>query len=335
MHELTLVERLRAEVPPPADLTAAAARFEAALADLVQPHRRPCVPAPRSLSMPRAVLAGGLAAVLVAGAVAGERVGNGHGTGQTRIVPVSAVEVLHRAAVTARREPVARADQFLYVKLQHTETPLDADEREDRVVEVSEVWQSADGRHEGLSITDGRRERIPYVTAAPQRTVDAATSPVTRPGATAVTWPPPTYVQQTRLPTDPGALLTYLNENPLNAGPEQTPESLERLNVLLSPTGPPKLRAAVFEATARQPGVTVLPDVVDAAGRHGVAIAWQRQGPSGTARSEWIFEPRTYRLLAMRSPFAMCAEHDRESERGTCEDTVLGTGVVGRAGQRP
>ena len=308
MHELKLVELLRAEVPPPTDLTAAETRFRAGMAELkASPPRRMLRPR-LFLTMPRAVLAAGLAAALAASVILVDRVGgDGNRAGSTRIVPVSAVEVLYRAAKGARREPAARPDQFLYSKIKYTETPVGAHE-------VSEVWESANGQRDGLSIENGKRKRVPFTETD--------------------RWPPSTYVKQAKLPTDANALLKFLDVDP-----EQPNELLNQLDTLMSPTGPPKLRAAVFQATARQPGVKVLPDVVDAIGRHGVAVIWQpRDFFSGNVLSdpaEWIFEPRTYRLLATRYPLAMCALGYQKSAQGTCENTILSTGVVDRVGQRP
>jgi hypothetical protein len=54
--------------------------------------------------------------------------------------------------------------------------------------------------------------------------------------------------------------------------------------------------AALYRAAALIPGVTVVADVTDAIGRHGVAVAFTYQG----TRMEWIFNRQTVRYLGAR-----------------------------------
>jgi hypothetical protein len=59
---------------------------------------------------------------------------------------------------------------------------------------------------------------------------------------------------------------------------------------------PVKARAAMFEASAKIPGVYVVPQVTDVLGRAGVAVARD----SGGSRSELIFDASTYVFLGER-----------------------------------
>ena len=58
---------------------------------------------------------------------------------------------------------------------------------------------------------------------------------------------------------------------------------------------PPELQAALFQAMAKIPGVTVVQDTVDAAGRRGMALAHV----SDKIRFEVILEKGTYRYLGL------------------------------------
>ena len=52
----------------------------------------------------------------------------------------------------------------------------------------------------------------------------------------------------------------------------------------------------VHQAAALIPGVTVVPDAIEAACRHGVAVAYTFRG----IRTEWIFSNNTFRYLRAR-----------------------------------
>jgi hypothetical protein len=70
---------------------------------------------------------------------------------------------------------------------------------------------------------------------------------------------------------------------------------------------PPRLGAALFDAAAKIPGVTVLPHVADAAGGQGIAVAMTpREGPASgpiwpRTRFELIFDPHTYRFIGSQA----------------------------------
>ena len=67
---------------------------------------------------------------------------------------------------------------------------------------------------------------------------------------------------------------------------------------------PPDVRAALYQALAKIPGVTVVQDATDAAGRRGVALARaaaiEGPGSSGWLRLEIILDSNTYRYLGAR-----------------------------------
>ncbi|MEU8473365.1 hypothetical protein AB0F30_36815, partial [Streptomyces sp. NPDC029006] len=62
---------------------------------------------------------------------------------------------------------------------------------------------------------------------------------------------------------------------------------------------PAELYPALFKAAEKIPGVVVVHDAVDAAGRHGVAVA--RLDETSGQRQEWIFDEKTHVFLGKRS----------------------------------
>jgi hypothetical protein len=88
--------------------------------------------------------------------------------------------------------------------------------------------------------------------------------------------------------------------------------------------------AALFRATAQIPGVTVDDDVVDAADRHGIAVAYTHNA----MRMQLIFDPKTYAFLGTR---AVAAESVDGLTAGqlTQSTAVLRVAVVDDAGTLP
>jgi hypothetical protein len=60
---------------------------------------------------------------------------------------------------------------------------------------------------------------------------------------------------------------------------------------------PARLRAGLYGALALVPGVELVGDVTDRAGRHGTAVAFTEVG----MRDELIFDPATSEMLAERT----------------------------------
>lgn len=87
---------------------------------------------------------------------------------------------------------------------------------------------------------------------------------------------------------------------------------------------PPQNTAALYRAAARIPGVKEIPDAVDVAGRHGIAIT--REDASSATRDEWIFDKRSLAFLGARGFIT----HDKQ--KGITSDTLTGsTAVLQRA----
>ena len=230
------------------------------------------------------VAAGAVVAVAVAGG--GPQAGPTHAISGTVAVqagdPVGAPELLDRIATAASSQPVLvpGPDQYVYVKSQVAYTHQIADKTMDGPGEMEEVhdrevWLSQDpARHDGLI-----RERGDDVTLHQGDN-------------------PTAYAQLAALPTDPGQLLALMRER--SAGESGGPDyaAFDEIGGLIKESiAPPEVNAALYRAAALIPGVEIVPDAVDAAGRHGVGVAAVMEGQ----RREWIFDPATYAYLGERS----------------------------------
>ena len=182
-----------------------------------------------------------------------------------RVPPANAeaAQVLHLAAAAALQVPDVepRADQFVYVKT------LSAGR-------IREAWLSVDGTRDGIAVDpsvgpeplpfpgcrNGRRAVVKGVRADPARTEECV--------------PEPAYLSD--LPTDVDHMLAYLrtNEGGENGDPITIAKGISDL--LCDSYLRPAARAALFQAAAKLPGLTLVKDVTDGAGRHGTGIEWSR-----------------------------------------------------------
>ncbi|WP_030542196.1 CU044_5270 family protein [Streptomyces albus] len=248
--------------------------------------------------------------------------------GAPRDVPpatAASVELLERAALTAATTPrtTVRAGQYSYVKtVGHTSVLSETRDsgmellRED---EGMEQWTSVDGSEPTLQRKGGKDNLLPDT-----------------PGRGSLN--SPTYAFLAALPTDPDALLKRIHDDARKnhgagsgstTGPDQ--EAFVTIGDLLrNGVTPPETTAALYRAAALIPGVDVVPDAVDAAGRNGVAVARTHDGE----RTEWIFDRSTARLLGERT---VLVEDNAWGKAGTVVTSVavVDSGIVDEAGQKP
>ena len=101
------------------------------------------------------------------------------------------------------------------------------------------------------------------------------------------------------LPTDPTALANVIRERAQRAGPPVYDEMFVVVGDLLrEQTAPPQVRAALYKVAAGIPGVEVVGEVRDSAGRQGIAVAKTSTYTGAKTRHVLIFDPRTSALLA-------------------------------------
>ncbi|WP_412540278.1 CU044_5270 family protein [Longispora sp. K20-0274] len=232
-------------------------------------------------------LVGGLAAVIAAGmfAMQTSRVG-----GLPPVANAEAGEVLHGAADSALQVPglAARPEQFVYVE-SVTWYPKQGEPGQSTV----RSWLSVDGTRDGLISSDqpdragGTDQRVPGCRdgrAAEWEPDGTLSADRTRPCA-----PEPGYL--TDMPTDPVRARAKVYAD--TAGGDRDQQAFVAVGVLLTRGYlAPAARAALFTAAATIPGVQVVRDVADAAGRLGIAVARTDRG----VRYELVFDPTSHEL---------------------------------------
>ncbi|MEU0028502.1 CU044_5270 family protein [Streptomyces sp. NPDC006335] len=131
----------------------------------------------------------------------------------------------------------------------------------------------------------------------------------------------PTYRWLASLPTDPDALLRRLYKEARPVEGESRDQAVFSLigDLISGTVMPPANAAAFYRAAARLPGVREIPDAVDAAGRHGIAITLDDTGFA--TRHEWIFDKETLALLGSRF-------YITDPDRGITTEALAGTSAV-------
>lgn len=268
-----------------------------------------------------------LASTAVAGTLAGGLLlGSWSTGGQEHEEPgrysPAAVALLDRVASTAAgRAPVdVRDDQFVYTRAEGFAAALDGDSGQlSRTDQGEEKWTSVDGGVRSL-----------------RRAPDGTEGWLDAPGEGDLG--SPTYRYLEGLPADPEALLRIIHADAeLNhgagsdstTGPDQ--QSFVTIGDLLRcGAAPPRVSAALYRAAALIPGVTVVPDGVDAVGRRGIAVARVHKGK----RLEWIFERTSLELLGSRS---VVLEDGPWGKAGSTVESfaVTGSGIADQAGAAP
>jgi hypothetical protein len=286
MNDLDLMAGFRADIAPPGSEALGAARdrltAEAAAPRRIRPRLRLWHLAPVAVAV--AAVVTGTSLLLRPATIGGPS-------------STEATGVLLRAAAEARKEPAlaARPDQFVYMhSIQggaafhfdsatgvETWTPPDKHERWD--------WTSVDGSrgaHLKQRFLDpgtpppGANWEQAYPPCTPDRVVDCSSE---------VGYP-------RDLPTGAAAMRDHLYSGPHGDDPADRGAFTMLGDILRSHYVTPEAVGAMLEAAATVPGVTVVPDVVDMAGRRGIAVSRLE----GDSRRELIFEEGTYRYLGER-----------------------------------
>ncbi|MEG3628907.1 CU044_5270 family protein [Streptomyces poriticola] len=213
-----------------------------------------------------------------------------------------------------------RDDQYVYVdsKVSYSQTGEGTKTRIPPLHRL-ESWHAVDGTRKGLMQETGRGRW--------------STDPDAQPGEAGyeVTT---NYRHLSTLPTDPDEMYDWLRETAPEYSGQETHQAMYVLvaDLIRNAVVPPEQGAALYRAVARIPGVTIVENAVDAAGRKGVAIT--REDPDNPTRDEWIFDRTTYEFLGERS---VATEDYSDVEKGTVTSNtaVLRRAVVDEAGVRP
>lgn len=284
----------------------------------------------RALLAP-ALLGAGLAVALGAGAVTTAVSGTddrppvvGQRDELTTLVDRIALAAQTRGQAAA---PV-RDDQYSYIETT-TKAPYGTVRKQ--------LWRSVNGAQAGLVRNEGAG-RGPHDLTYPKNTKPSLSHP--------------TYRFLAGLPADPDALLAMINEEVrrLNALaederkraqvsekglrpeglPSETATFLIISEIIRDPNVPPAVLAALYKAVAKVPGVSVVQDVVDANGRHGIGLS----ATSANRRTTWIFDRDTLLLSGVRDEVS----RDRTTFRSADSvyvSAVVAYGIVDKVGETP
>ncbi|MFI0448467.1 CU044_5270 family protein [Actinomadura sp. 6N118] len=240
-------------------------------------------------------LAGAMAAAMIAVPDAGPDGGQGGGGSTPAIVPVSAVEVLDRAAATVGRTAEPRPDQYVYTETEQRDRHPVANTIQ------SKSWRSVSGKRVGLIMDSGNWNERFWMCEAALRKNSTGKEPKKLPEVDPSKVPgdcrnTPFYRRD--LPGDPKAMRAWLYRNSQGGNPPdvQVFHTVEETvsGVRLTPAA----QAAIFKATGTLPGVTV-----SRVSPTAIAVGQTWNG----IRLELIFEAKTYRLLGTRQ----VVDHDR------------------------
>jgi len=237
--------------------------------------------------------------------------------GNTSGASPAAVRLLAKIATTAARQPSppVRDSQFWYIKSWVAYQVCNGGSGNNCVLEKPherQIWQSVSNLCvTGLLREDGQDTPLKF-----------SSNYLHCPYRGGVNDPSYRFLQS--LPTDPHALLDLIERQMSGQQPPPQEAFTTIGDLLREAIAPPRVSAALYRAAALIPGVTVVADATDAAGRHGVAVAMTVEG----VRYEWIFSKQTLRYLG---------EHDINLANGSTagEAAVLQRAFVDHAGQIP
>jgi hypothetical protein len=214
-----------------------------------------------------------------------------------------AAQVLEKAALTAKRLPPQSVspDQFVFVEQVRQDSSEQLNTNGVNIwtkvpEELYQWWLSADGRSNGLIRSYYTATMKPGDNLVVAGCRDGHPNPA--PGGVTLTDPcTPTAAYLGDLPTSTDAMVEYLYHNSHGQNPPDQQAFITVGDLVRQSYVPPAALSALFSAAARIPGVSVDRDIVDAVGRHGIAVGRTFNG----IQDQLIFDSTTYTFLGERS----------------------------------
>lgn len=303
--ELKTLKAYHDSLPAPGPAVAARARALLGSEPLSPPER------PRRISV-IALRTGAVIGLAAAMTTAVIMAGGNDITSPLSVPPANAAELLQYAAVASAKDPRPQPGQFVYQDRKDITWGIIIEQggRHEHAQEVrKEIWTPVSDPSSALA-------RFTYGVA--KSTSDRVLRPAgkveyRRVGHCTVL---PTATRAIgEQPTDPQRLLGSIRDDVTAAASAEQPlpshdpryRSIERsvtmrlVKLAQDPLAGSQLRATVFQAMSQLPTATMVPDLADSAGRHGLGVSVRYQGRNGWEREELVFEPETYRFLGWRS----------------------------------
>ncbi|GAA3866110.1 hypothetical protein GCM10023084_19230 [Streptomyces lacrimifluminis] len=218
-----------------------------------------------------------------------------------------AVDLLNRiATVAAAKEAVTvHDDQYVYVSVEGSLEITEVPDSGTQIYRRSD-WTAVNGKRLGLARTT--------VLSGPNLPGDRAPKGVAQDMRLSADPNVTTYRELEALPTDPDALLKKIYADTGDGGSADRGQALELIgDMLATATLLPEVNAALYRAAAKIPGVSVVENAKDLAGRPGIGLRFKDRDDHET----WVFDKGSLTYL------------------GSDEKALLGTGVVDKAGETP
>jgi hypothetical protein len=255
------------------------------LSEMATPHRHRPVRRVMIGGLLTTGLAGGVAAALIV--VPDGGTGGGGGPEPATVTPMSAVQVLDRAAETAGHGIAPRPGQYVYTE---TESKGMAWYRGGAVTREKKWWSVSGKRINLLVDPGGRHWQCEALHPMPQEEVTPAKAP-----ADCKNQP----YMRSGLPTDANTMKAWLYDNAKGAVLPPDVRAFSYVHEMIAGWGVrPAAQAAMFKAAAMLPGVKV-----SHVGTDFIAVGQTYRD----IRRELLFEPKTYRFVGTR----MAVDHDR------------------------
>ncbi|MFH8613309.1 CU044_5270 family protein [Streptomyces sp. NPDC018029] len=272
-------------------------------------------PARRKVWFRPALVAGAVAAAVTAGVLVASPFGDR--AAQAGPPSEETVRMLEEIAAAAKAQPAPkglRDDQFVYIKTKERYMETGSDETSRlQPLHVREYWSSVDGKH--TEVINDRVDGFDHERMPPDLPLVEGDSH---------------YRSLQKLPTDPVNMRDWLYRV-ASGGESKDQNAFVQVGDLCGGLMPPKQAAALYLAASTIPGVEVRGDVVDAAGRHGVAITRENDGE----RQELIFDKKTKQFLGERQVAVEDLPTGFKKGTVTAHTAVLQRVVVDEAGRRP
>jgi hypothetical protein len=352
MNDLTMLNDLGAALDPATDEPPARLRHRVLKSFEGPARRRRRLRVSLGWSL---ATSGGLAVALAVALVAGGAGGSGR-SGNRPDTTLTASDVLLKAAATVRADktPPPRPDQLVFSQsisayAGSTSGPDGKMTVIPAVPKMRKIWLSVDGTHDGLL----RESTMPGAPSPAVITLEH-TFPGCVNGKQAVVdgnntvhrdrfekcKAHPAY--NANLPTDAKGMLAYLKTRASLNTDQYIFNAVEE--VIGEHYRTPAQLAAIFEAAALIQSVVVVPDVVDIAGRHGIAVALQLGpfDPTGATpdhlnkptviQHQLVFDKTTYRFLGYQA--VAVANYDGHKPGDVLSaEARLKNGIVDKIGQ--
>jgi hypothetical protein len=211
------------------------------------------------------------------------------------------------AAPATSAEPTPRPHQWVYTK--ELRLMYDGGGKPFTI----ELWDRVDGKKIARPTSDRRTAGAPKVRKErmqlrpfPQGCPPGRPQRI-RPAVGLGHW----FPDPSAVPTDPDGLLAAVYQlvqdpacSPIPVGDTVQDRAFMLIDGMLQTVQSAEVRATLYQALAKIPGVTVVQGAIDAAGRRGVAFsraaAIEGSGSSGWLRLEIILDSHTYRYLGAR-----------------------------------